>query len=265
MLNKAKLITLAIFLEKVEEEKIMPSLKKMKRMSYKEAWEFFIKNLRMGSKEANDYFEYIAKFVPVCDIRGKYGIPEEIYRENTLILIDGASCCGKSTMASKIAERFPESVEVVDIDYLAKDWIEAELEKINDINEKFAFALQANALSDVYLTDNLEKIVSDKAKEGKTVILVGCFLEYIYRALIGTTLGKYFKKVVFFTVYESDEMMQKYDRARNNDTTKPALRVFNWKNDRYYNFLKQVMEVEPFCLGYGADLSFIIDGRTKLY
>ena len=53
--------------------------------------------------------------------------------------------------------------------------MEAELEKINDRNEKFAFALQANALSDIYLTDNLEKIVSDTATLKKRNMTKFCF------------------------------------------------------------------------------------------
>lgn len=39
----------------------MPSLKRMKKMSYAEAWEFFMKEERMGSREASDlYFTQIA-------------------------------------------------------------------------------------------------------------------------------------------------------------------------------------------------------------
>ena len=58
----------------------MPSLKRMKKMSYAEAWEFFMKEERMGSREASDYLMYISHKSPVYDMRGISGIPEEIYK-----------------------------------------------------------------------------------------------------------------------------------------------------------------------------------------
>ena len=51
-------------------------------------------------------------------MRGKSITSDEIYKGGWLIVLDGASCSGKSTMAKKIAEKFPETVEVIDVDYL---------------------------------------------------------------------------------------------------------------------------------------------------
>lgn len=49
----------------------MPSLKKMKKMNYAEALEFFMENERMGSPEATDYLKYISRKSFVYDMRGK--------------------------------------------------------------------------------------------------------------------------------------------------------------------------------------------------
>ena len=49
----------------------MPSLKRMKKMNYAEAWEFFMKEKRMGSLEATDYLKYISRKSFVYDMRGK--------------------------------------------------------------------------------------------------------------------------------------------------------------------------------------------------
>ena len=49
----------------------MPNLKKLKKMNYAEAWEFFMENQRMGSPEATDYLKYISRKSFVYDVRGK--------------------------------------------------------------------------------------------------------------------------------------------------------------------------------------------------
>ena len=246
----------------------MPNLKRMKKMNYAEAWEYFMKNENMASQDASDYLKYIARKTPVYDMRGISGIPEEIYKGGWLILLDGVSCSGKSTIAKKISKKFPETVEVLDIDYLATDWIYQEMEKINNNREKMSFLLKAGMLSDEYLKLNLENIIASEAVDGKTIIVVGCFLEFIYRALVGTTLGKYFKKVAFFTIYEGMDILKEYQERREADFNNPGGEVSEGQikeTSRQFLFLKEVINLQASALGLGADLSFVIDRQTKLY
>ena len=110
----------------------MPSLKRMKKMNYAEAWEFFMKEKRMGSLEATDYLKYISRKSFVYDMRGKAITFDELYKGGWLIILDGVSCSGKSTTAKKIAEKFPETAEVIDVDYLFNAWLHREAEKIQN-------------------------------------------------------------------------------------------------------------------------------------
>ena len=247
----------------------MPNLKKLKKMNYAEAWEYFMQSERMGSQEAMDYLKYIARKTFVIDLRGKsITFDEKIYEGGWLIVLDGVSCSGKSTIAKKIAERFQETVEVIDVDYLFFGWVNRELAKITTKDEKEAFWEKIEKQGEEYLKLNLENIVSNRAEEGKTIILVGCFLETIYRAFIGTTLGRYFKSVAFFTIYEEIETLKKYWKKREEDFNNPGGKLLKEQieeTSRQLSFLKQVIAEQPVVLGFGADLSILIDHDTKWY
>ena len=182
--------------------------------------------------------------------------------------MDGVSCSGKTTTAKKIAEQFPETVEIIDIDYLFGAWLQREAEKIPDKEERKFFVKKAEKQGDEYLKLNLENLVENRAKEGKTVIIVGCFLETIYRAVVGTVLGKYFEKVAIFTIYEDMATLKKYQENREADFNNPGGKVLQEQIDetsRQYSFLTQVINLQSFVLGFGADLSILIDNKTKLY
>lgn len=246
----------------------MPSLKRMKKMNYAEAWEFFMKEKRMGSLEATDYLKYISRKSFVYDMRGKEITFDELYKGGWLIILDGVSCSGKSTTAKKIAEKFPETAEVIDIDYLFNAWLHREAEKIQNKEVQKDFLKKVERQGDDYLKLNLENLISNRAREGKTVVLVGCFLETIYRAFSGTTLGKYFDKVAIFTIYENMTTLKKYQESRESDFGNPGGKVSPEQieeTSRQYDFLTQVINLQPFVLGFGADVSFLINSKTKLY
>lgn len=246
----------------------MPSLKRMKKMNYAEAWEFFIKEERMGSPEAIDYLKYISRKSLVYDARGEAITFRELYKGGWLIILDGVTCSGKSTTAKKIAEEFPETVEIIDVDYLFGAWLQREAEKINNKEAQKDFLRKAEKQGDEYLKLNLENLVANRAKEGKTVIIVGCFLETIYRAFLGTIFGRYFDGVAIFTVYEEFEILEKYMKSREKDFDNPSGKVLMEQVDetvRQFSFLKQVVNFQQFALGFGADISFIINRKTKLY
>ena len=246
----------------------MPNLKKMKKMNYAEAWEFFMENKKMGSPEATDYLKYISRKSFVYDMRGKEITFDEIYEGGWLIILDGVSCSGKSTTAKKIGEKFPETVEIIDIDYLFSACVHREAEKINRKEEKNTFLNRLEKQGDEYLKLNLENIIANRAREGKTVVLVGCFLETIYRAFLGTIFGRYFDKVAIFTIYEDMATLKKYQENREADFNNPGGKVLQEQIDetsKQYSFLTQVINLQSFVLGFGADVSVLIDNKTKLY
>ena len=72
---------------------------------------------------------------------------------------------------------------------------------------------------------NLENIIANRARDGKTVVLVGCFLETIYRAFLGTIFGKYFENVAIFTIYEEITTLKKYQESREEDFGNPGGKV----------------------------------------
>lgn len=246
----------------------MPSLKKMKKMNYAEALEFFMENERMGSPEATDYLKYISRKSFVYDMRGKEITSDGIYEGGWLIILDGVSCSGKSTIAKKIGKKFPETVEVIDIDYLFSAWVHREAEKITRGDEKNIFLNKIEKQGDEYLKLNLENIIANRARDGKTVVLVGCFLETIYRAFLGTIFGKYFENVAIFKIYEEMTTLKEYQESREEDFGNPGGKVLQEQVDetsKQYSFLKQVISLQPFVLGFGADVSFLINSETKLY
>lgn len=245
----------------------MPSLRKMKKLNYSEAWEYFMENKKMGSHEAMDYIKYIARKTVVYDMRGQKITSDEIYKGGWLIVLDGVSCSGKSTMAKKIAEKFPETVEVIDVDDLFYGHIYQEAEKFTKA-EWMTFWDNVEKQGNEYLKLNLENIVSNRAEEGKTIILVGCFLETIYRAFIGTILGRYFQNVAFFTIYEEMETLTEYQEKRESDFNNPGGKLLMEQineTSKQLSFLKQVIDEQPVVLGCGADLSILINHDTKLY
>ncbi len=249
----------------------MLSLRKMKKMNYSEAWNYFMKPEMMGSQEAIDYVNYVSKKTLVYDLRDQpvaFVALEKIYKGGWLIIIDGVSCSGKSTMAKKIAEKFPETVEVIDIDYTFKAWVYQKLNNISPEKRKKVYYSMLEKQGDEYLRLNLENMVDNRAGEGKTVILVGCFLQTIYRAFLGKTLGKYFDNVAIFTVYEDEKTLKKYQQSREadfgNDGGDISLEQIN-ETAQQYQLLKEIIANQPKVLGFGADLAILVNHKTKLY
>ena len=247
----------------------MSNLKKLKEMSYKEAYEYFMESGKILSNDAEDYLMYIAREASVCDdIRGKSGIPKEVYKGGWLLVIDGPSCSGKSTMAKEIEKKFPETVDVFDIDEVLLDWGKKKMSEIPNKIDQIIFAATAEKMAIEYLKRNMESLIAARAKNGKTIVLVGCFLDFIYRSIIGVTLGKYFNKVVFFTIYEEEAKLREYQQKREMDYNNPSGEISPRQiaeTSRQADFLKNTIELQLSALGLGADLSFLINNKTKLY
>ena len=244
----------------------MPSLKEMQEWNYAEASDYFYINKNSRSNEANAYMNFIAKRSEVRDIRGKSGVPEEAYHESWLIVIDGVSCSGKTTTAKKIKSQFPNTIEVVDIDEVCLHWIKKKKMECKSIIELMKINQNYDELTTMYLKDNLESIVERASNGGKkSVIVVGTFLEMIFRGYMGTTLGKHFKKVMFFTMHETIEKIRENNQKRDMDfdlRTPPELWM---RMCEQYEYIEKVLSLCPIGFGLGSDLSFIVNHNTKLY
>lgn len=105
-------------------------------------------------------------------------IMNTLLSQKTLILIDRCSLSGKSTFAYRLVKKIKGNI--VDIDLICKDWIDKQISKITNPIERFSFLTHMDALTDSYILENLENIIKDKSKKG-SVILVGCYMEPIYR------------------------------------------------------------------------------------
>ena len=244
----------------------MPSLKEMQEWNYAEASDYFYINKNSRSNEANAYMNFIAKRSEVRDIRGKSGVPEEAYHESWLIVIDGASCSGKTTTAKEIKNQFPDTTEIADIDEICLLWMKEKQKEYRNRIELLKFYQNYDNLSTIYLKDNLESIVERASNGGKkSVIVVGTFLEMIFRGYMGTTLGKHFKKVMYLTMHEPLEKIRKNNQKRDKEfhlKTTPEL----WMGIcGQYAYIEKVLSVCPSGFGIGADVSLIINSETKLY
>ena len=248
----------------------MPSLEEMRNWNYGEAWEYFMENNNYASEEAMQY-RNIAKKCRVSDIRSRKdetNISEEIYKGGWLILIDGESCSGKTTISEGIKSKYPDTVSILDIDIVCFEWIDEKIQKLTSENEKKKFLISAREMSDEYLKMEFENLVKKESDNGKkTVIIVGCFLETVFRAIIGTVLGKYFKKVAFFTVHENLHRLEKYFQTREKEFGNGNASITQFAETmEQYNFLEHVVKKGYLHqLGIGCDISFLIDGHTKLY
>lgn len=253
----------------------MPSLEEMRNWNYGEAWEYFMESNNYASEEAMQYSQNIAKKCQVTDIRARKNetnIPEEIYKGGWLILIDGESCSGKTTIAEEIKSKYPDTVSILDIDIVCFEWIDEKIQKLTSEKEKMKFLISAREISDEYLKMEFENLVKKASDNGKkTVIIVGCFLETVFRAIIGTVLGKHFEKVAFFTVHEKLHRLEKYFQTRekefgNYDVGSTVSITQFAETMEQYNFLEHVVTKGYLHqLGIGCDISFLIDGHTKLY
>ena len=241
----------------------------LKEMNYKEAYNFFIKESRDGTREAVEYIYKVAKKCHPQDIRGG-SVPKEIYQGGWLILIDGETCSGKTRIANEIKARYPDTVEVVDIDAICLDFIRKEMATFEDNSEEqINFLKNVFEYVDKFVSTNLEAIVAQKSAGGsKSVIVPNVYLDTLSRVVTATTLGKHFEKSTFLTVHESWETLISFFEKRKNlypkaDEGVIALQVSEAK--RQYDAMEEVLAGTKYYLGFGTDLSFIVNKETDLY
>lgn len=240
----------------------MAKIEEMVKWNYARAWKFFTENaFRRLIPETILYIRSLSLCLTE-DVRGHSDAREKILnslKDNTLILIDGATLNGKTTFAKRLAKW--TNTSVVDIDLLCKDWIETEIEKITNHVQKNSFIMNIDTLTDSYILENLERIIREKSKKG-SVILVGSYMELIYRSIIVRTLGKYFQKVVSIyccarTSKEVKIMKEQRDKEFGFSVETDA-QILN-----EYNYSKRLLENNGVALGVGMAASFIVDNSVS--
>ena len=115
--------------------------------------------------------------------------------------------------------------------------------------------------TDEFILNNLEDIIAEKAKKGKTVILVGMYLEPIYRCILARTLGKYFKRTVsLFCLEYCFGEIQKMQRSRANEFGGKTMPGEIEKLHRQYMLAKEFASIEDGkILAAGVDSSYLVN------
>lgn len=243
----------------------MITLTEMMKWNYKKAWQFFTENAVQRYIPESEYYIRSLNYVPTIDLRDNRKAKEIITQKissNTLILIDGPSANGKTTFAYRISQHI--NGIVIDIDLLCQEWIETHLKALKSYSEKIKFVEHMDELTDNYILDELENIIREKSKSNKPVILVGLYLEVIYRSIIARTLGKYFEKVVSLLCCEkSFEQVKKFIQSRNAEFKRVLPGAFSTCAKEYVIAQNLLSIDNRDFLGAGMTASFIVDSEVS--
>lgn len=242
----------------------MLDYQELRELNYAEAYKCFIEEQEEHFIEMCFFSELIVHRCEVEDLRNTdIEIPREIFEGGWLILIDGASCSGKTTLAKKLGAKYPESINVVDVDLVCMEWIKRQIEKSPSLERKINILRHQDKLTDQFLLENFEEMVKGASIEGKTTIVVGCFMDIIYRALAGFTLGKYYKRTAFVTIQEGWSDMKYNMKQRELQFEGMGSESQIRQTEEQYVFFENVLNNEPNLLGIGADRSFIVNKKVK--
>ncbi len=235
----------------------MATIAEMNKWNYAKAWKFFTENACNRLIPESKLYVRSMDLCQTIDIRNDKDAREKILASikcKTLILIDGATLNGKSTFAERLAHII--GATIVDIDIICKDWIEEQHAKITDPMQKMLFLMDMDKNTDIYILQNLERIIKDKSNGN--VILVGSYMEVIYRTIIAKTLGKYFDQVVSIYCcaqnFTDIKMMHKKRVAQFGFELESEEELIS-----EYNYSKTLLDYNGIMLGVGMAASFIAD------
>lgn len=235
----------------------MFNIEEMNKWNYYKAWEFFTNNAFNRYIPETELYVRSLKFGKTIDLRDDKDARKKILesiKPKTLILFDGGTLNGKTTFAERLARNI--GAQVVDIDIICKKWLDQKIEKLNDF-ERYLFALKVDELTSIYILKNLENII--KAKSNNSVILVGSYMEVIYRSIIVKTLGKYFSQAVSIyccsKTFKEVEMMLRM-REKDYGVVIPDMKA---KALEEYNYSKRLLASDGLMLSLGMEASFIAD------
>lgn len=238
----------------------MATIEEMKNWDYKTAWKFFTDNaVQCYIPETELYVRSLGNCQTEdlrTDKQAYKKIMNILLNQKTLILIDGSSMNGKTTFANRLVKKIKGNI--IDIDLICKDWIDKQISQINNPFQRFSFISRLDQLTDLYILESLENMIKEKSKKGN-VILVGCYMEPVYRSIIARTLGKYFKQVVsiYFCAKTFDDI-KKLKSKRDKEFGFSAESEENVLKQHEYS--KRLVDFEQgVMLGFGMDKSFISD------
>lgn len=239
-----------------KEEMNMVTIQEMEGWNYEKAWGFF---KMFAGKYIPELSLYVRSLEPckTVDIREDSCARQrilDVINSKTLILIDGSSSSGKSTFANRLANK--TGAKVIDIDIICMEWFDKQLKNKNQI-EQMMLVLKMNELTDKFILENLEKIIEKESSN--SVILVGAYLDVIYRTIIAKTLGKYFEKVVSIYLCAKDsEEVKMMHRQRCNQFGSDLVQAES-KILEHYEYSKRLLVQNGIWLGFGMTASFIAD------
>lgn len=221
--------------------------KMLNEMSYETAWRFFSNESENG-QIINLYLSSFKSCVTE-DLRGGKNtfkrIIDSISGKKSLMLIDGASCTGKSTLASKISKTIDATI--IDIDTIYTQWFISHLHNVSiDLD-----------MGDEYILKNLQKIIERASNKG-SVILVGKYLNIVHRSIISKTLGQYFEQVVSILMIPKDiTELTILVESRNKQTklTDESINNIVWEYAYSVRMLKDLRNY----IGIGMTVSFVVN------
>lgn len=237
--------------------------KNITKLNYKEAWEYFFKNtVNQPIEEATKYLATLRRAL-TADVRKEEQAKEKILSTitpRTLIFVDGASLNGKTTFATRLAKQIDGII--VDIDLVCVEWLNSQLQRCKTRQQIMQVLVCSNKATDEYLLNNLENLISNYSKEGKPVILVGYYVEVIYRGIVARTLGKYFENIVSLFCCELNfHKVEQFMKIRESEFLTKARR-----EDILAQYLlaqKRINLEGGRLLGFGMDHSFVVNSTVS--
>lgn len=241
----------------------MTDLTEMIKWNYKETKNFFdTRAIGTDIPETKIYIDSLIGSSQTVDIRSKnehHELTQELTSTQCFIIIDGPSNSGKSTFARRLANAI--NAEIVDIDLLCYDYLQNRINQCKNYMEVLMAYHNIDQETDEFILNNLEDIIAEKAKKSKTVILVGMYLEPIYRCILARTLGKYFKRTVsLFCLEYCFGEIQKMQRSRANEFGGKTMPGEIEKLHRQYMLAKEFASMEDGkILAAGVDSSYLVN------
>ena len=221
---------------------------------------------RLESASGTEKLEFIrrSKICQVKDLRNLAIPSKEIYMGDFLLIIDGETCSGKSTIARKIEDSFPCTTRVLDVDEFAISWLRKQLQACKSSEEEKTLLKGLKEEMKNYVEENLEQRVLELKGEKRTVILVDCFVKILDRAIVAKAIGQYFDNVVCFTVHEDAFTLSKNIAKRHQSQLGHLLEEQVKAAQNQHNYFQNIISEEIKLLGVGFDDSFIINNKTRL-
>lgn len=235
-------------------------------LNYKEAWKYFSTDTaKQPIGEATEYIVALRR-AQTIDLRKEEQAKERILgaiKPKTLILVDGCSLNGKTTFANRLARQI--NAIVVDVDEVCLKWVNSQLQRCRTRRQVMQVLINAGRATDEYLLNCLEDLISSYSKEGKSVILVGYYVEIIYRSIVAKTIGSYFDNTVSLFCCELDfhkveQFMEK--RANEGESLTSREEIL----EQYLLSKKRVDTEGGRLLEFGMNYSFVVDsGVSNLF